>query len=440
MSIETYAQDLGPDERSDWFIEHDETGYHTRGYFTRCKPHGLAILADVAAWVVHRAELVLPDVPLVDAVPYIVALQAHAARPDGETFTDLLASALGLDGAERLTLDDANRADVFTRAAALTYLQPDDDLYRVPAAPIDAVARAARRTNGTVVGRRDAYVIGNGVTCVRPDGTVGEQYGRMSSAECLERAHLLMVANGGDTPLIGTDAYSWEQIVSFKPETFTLEGVTINGAPVGAFVFAPYGAGASTTGDAQRNAYGATKRRSHSARVARYVMPVLKFPKDGPTEEVAHAANGRIGQAYNLRAEEVTTLAWDADFRIVKRYRTAFDGRYIVGHGAWQGTPRAARKAASVKRAAIRASVPVCATETALAHLERVMSDAFITRTATTYTVRTDTGVTLKAEHDPAGRSFRLTTTDKRADSVKRSTTKRVSLAGTLSVARRAVA
>ena len=215
------------------------------------QPQGdlFAVLGGIGAAIAERASEVLPSVPLSESLPYVAALWQHNAQGSEDTFRELLATSRGVGSTERLSADDAHVATLLAGTPDDAWLATDDSLYRVDEAP----TRVKRNADGTVRGRLAKFVVGS----LDELGIV-----KMTSEECTMRATLLLRASGmHDCELIGTDNYSWEEVVTHVPERVDLgEFLTLNGEPVGSYVLAPYGAGGSIQCNARRRpAYPGTQ-------------------------------------------------------------------------------------------------------------------------------------------------------------------------------------
>lgn len=207
----------------------------------------------VSAWLGERVAAVLPNYPADAATAYVVALHMHAVHATDDTYAALLAAEIA---PERYDADAMYAGEIVDTADPGSWLAPSSS------GTTDPGARTYKRADGTVRGHVDARVIGRDA-----DGT----HRAMPSRELLERAELWCMAQGATLPaLIGSDSYSWAEVVTFTPATMTtVDGVT--------FTARPEGAGASLVGDGR-------KRRGHRARTAQYdprpvEVDVLPWPR-----------------------------------------------------------------------------------------------------------------------------------------------------------------
>jgi hypothetical protein len=224
-------------------------------------------IASMAEHCVSKARAIVPNVS--EGASMIAAL--YAADP-----SDVLAVCAAY-GADIDALTAATYVDLYDndREAFRTY---DDQLTRLDPERFDPSWNRPRVHTDkglTVKGRRDGYVIDN-------EGT------RLYYAEALERADLWALLAGGEhLELIGTDTFSWSQIVTHKP------------IREGSFVMRAEGAGASLTG-ANR------KKRTNVPRSVSYSHP--RF------------------------ANVVALPGWSA-WRVLKEYRTSIRVRAIDENG-----------------------------------------------------------------------------------------------------------
>ena len=304
------------------------------------QPQGdlFAVLGGIGAAIAERASEVLPSVPLSEALPYVAALWQHNAQGSEATFRELLATSRGIGSTERLSADDAHVATLLAGTPDDAWLATDDSLYRVDEAP----TRVKRNADGTVRGRLSKFVVGS----LDELGLV-----KMTSDECTMRATLLLRASGmHDCELIGTDNYSWEEVVTHVPERVDLgEFLTLNGEPVGSYVLAPYGSGDSIQGNASR-------RPAYPDTQVTYSLAPVRFPKvsDDADKQLLWWKDGKADKAQYphdkdsvsfTRAPQCETLAGFGatgdGMRILKRYATrAAITRgglsTVIGCGSWR--------------------------------------------------------------------------------------------------------
>lgn len=295
--------------------------------------------ADIARAVVDRAEQVLPSVPTEQSAPYFMALWQHGAQSTESTFAELLALQMST---ERMDAEGSAVAALIDHAAPFAFLAPDNATTQLGAAP-SCNPHVKVRADGTVRGRRSAVVVGqdeNG-------------YGASEGADLIRRADMWLHAAGTPLPLLGTEVQSWEQFVTWEPEELELgDMVTMNGAPIGRVIFAPYGAGDSITWQSETT----RKRKAWPMRRATYA------PAARP-DEIVHVPMWTVD---------------GATMRVVKRYRTSMRftadagvSRIIGGKAGWiTSEPRKAKRA-RVKRADIRVLSQSDALEVLRTELER---------------------------------------------------------------------
>jgi hypothetical protein len=225
---------------------------------------------------------------------------------------DALVDAMARYGITADTLRDAVRPMVDAMAAG-SFDTVDAMLYRYDRERFDPTwSRPRLKTqHGTEVrGNRDrTYVIGS---TNHPAGYryCGTDYVRMAAPEILSRADLWLHMHDAAMPLIGTDTYSWSEVIHvkpFRPNDYML-----------------------TVGDAQ-NSSSDKPRKVRRTSVPRYWH----------RPDVVHY----IG-------------AWPmVGVRVVKRYRTTYNGAHVIGHGHWITTARKARATAVRKPRAATVTV-----------------------------------------------------------------------------------
>jgi len=250
-----------------------------------------SLIAAYIGWCDERAYRVFPTMYADDPNAAIGTFHAlHiAANPDAAI------DALAASGITLSTEAD-NAIRTLWNAEESAFAAYDDVLMRVPSAPLENTMMRPRLLTGNgleVRGRRTPTVIG-----AWDDPTTDKAMNAPLSAtgaELLARADLILAMANTPIPLIGTDAYSWHQVIVHKPYR------------IDAWVMRPEGAGASISGTAR-------PRRSVLSRSFHY----------GPAR---HAAVSHIG-------------AWPSAFgtdafpyRIVKRYRTTQIVRAIDADG-----------------------------------------------------------------------------------------------------------
>ena len=414
MSIETYAQDLGPDTVPYVIKGAGNDARVHREPRPAVLPYWTTFCAILAFWC-DRARDLLPSVEQSAALRYVMAMQAHAAQgPNRETFAELLAS---MTETEPISADDIARGAMFDTAVEYGYLDSDSELYRLNPVRTEATTTHKRRTDGTVRGFRKAYVIGN-------DGDPGkvDHYGAAMSTDLVQRANLWLHASGEPMPLIGSDEFSWEQFVDYQPVRIPLTGVTLNGRPIGDLVIAPEGAGDSIVGAGDLGDPTKRKRKTHKIRRAQYATLPVSFackvePRHKASECDCYHRDDSVKRGdHGTRCDhEVTLGAWPtlSAYRIVKRYRTTFDGRHVIGHGAWQDNIRKARKATVSKPRQKALELPQAA---AIAAIRTAMVQGYETSTAAACKVKisgTDHRVSVTLE--PTARRFRVEVTTGKA-------------------------
>ena len=244
MSIETYANDLGPDRIEPTRAELDAAELSAWLREPMSEP-----TSAVLAWCEARCFDILPTVPTETTVPYLLALIRHAENTE-ETFAELLSRQLAPEG---ITADDITRGSL-VQSALDGYLAPDTSTLAVTPAPFDPTLQRPRVKGPLGVAVKGSRHLTRVVGQLAPEGEHGP-YVSMPSGEAVERADLLMRASGELIPLIGTDTFSWSEIVTFRPDRYAIVG--------GAWIPAPEGSGSSLTGEAR-------KRRTHRGSVARY--------------------------------------------------------------------------------------------------------------------------------------------------------------------------
>lgn len=413
MSIETYAQDLGPDTLPYVIRGAGATGGVHREPRATVLPYWATFCAILAFWC-DRARDLLPSVEHGAALRYVMAMQAHAAQgPTRETFAALLAN---MTETEPIRADDIARGAMFDRAVEYGYLDTDSELYRLNPVRTEAATTHRRHADGKVRGFRKAYVIGN-------NGDAGkvDQYGAAMSTDLVQRANLWLHASGESLSLIGSDEFSWEQFVDFQPVRIPLTGITYNGRPMGDLVIAPEGAGDSIVGAGDLGDPGKRKRKSYKVRRAQYATMPVQFackaePRCKGTCDCYERDDSVKRGDHGTRCDnEVTFGAWPtmSAYRVVKRYRTTFDGRHVIGHGTWQDNIRKARKATVSKPRQKALELPQ---EAATAAIRSAMVQGYETSTAAACRVKiTGTDHKVSVTLEPTARRFRVEVTTGKA-------------------------
>lgn len=247
----------------------------------------IVTLSTIAEHCVSKAAAILPNVSNADN---LIAAMYHTAAAD----LPALFRSFGAD-VDELT---ARRIVDLVTTDPDTFRTYDDSLLREDPPRFDPTWSRPRVTTGRGVevrGRRDGFVIGSnhvfgasGRDAVRQ--VAGGSYGRMAYAEAVERAELWSMAVSGEAlpMMIGTDTYSWEQVITWKP------------IREGSFTLAAEGAGSSLVGDGR-------KKRTNIPRSVSYGHDRFYVRTDIP--------------------------GW-AGMRILKEYRTNVRVRLTDEHGA----------------------------------------------------------------------------------------------------------
>lgn len=221
-----------------------------------------AALADAEASryaIDHRTDPACAAAITLGTIAEHCVTKAAAIVPSVRNGAQLIADMYGTD-VDNLTdlfrtygadIDDATAAAIATALvdySADTLRTYDNGLQSEDAPRFDPTWHRPRIDTGRgteVRGRRDGYVIGDTGRAAKMgsdlDRDNGSDYVRMPYAEALERANAWHYMITGDTlEMIGTDTYSWEQIVTFKPYR------------LGSFVQRAEGAGSSLVGDGRK--------------------------------------------------------------------------------------------------------------------------------------------------------------------------------------------
>lgn len=238
------------------------------------------------------------------------------------------------------------------------YLAPDPIPSRVG-------SRTFKRADGTVRGRADAPVIGH-----NDNG----EYVRMFGPDLVALADLYFHASGEPLPLIGTDSYSWAEVVTHRPDRYILA----DGTP---FILAPEGAGASITGQGR-------KRRPHKGTtVTRHRVPdVVEYVDAWPMGNV----------------------------RVIKRYAITSPGLgRMIGHGSWikPATRQGGHKARTAARLARRPKIQPTSVALVLQQCDQFTADTYGSGTDRKVIAATTTGTRVAITHEVDRRRWRVTVT-----------------------------
>lgn len=295
---------------------------------------------------------------------------------------------------------------LFDAAESFGYLATDESLYVAPDAPFDPTWSRPRLSthNGTEVrGRRDGYVVTSSASTVDRSDAL-----RMTYREAFDRAQMWhLIATGETLPMIGTDEYSWAEVVAHKPHTLsTVDGTT--------YYLRPEGAGASIAGGSNRRGQVVLPRPSYNG-----TATVPTVGKNGKVRaQVVRLREPRPEVTY------VNGLFPIVDVRIVKRYRTTYRGRFVVGHGSWNDTSTTVRKARATGLK--RKRVPTVDVERfdvdAITAIASNMVAAYRAGKAATVKVRDTAGTVVTMTNEPNDRRFRVIVTN---DGARRMTTVR---------------
>jgi hypothetical protein len=230
----------------------------------------------------------------------------------------------------------------------------------------------------------------------------------MTYREAFDRAQMWhLMATGETLPMIGTDEYSWAEVVAHKPHTLsTVDGTT--------YYLRPEGAGASIAGGSNRRGQVVLPRPSYNG-----TATVPTVGKNGKVRaQVVRLREPRPEVTY------VNGLFPIVDVRIVKRYRTTYRGRFVVGHGSWNDTSTTVRKARATGLK--RKRVPTVDVERfdvdAITAIASNMVAAYRAGKAATVKVRDTAGTVVTMTNEPNDRRFRVIVTN---DGARRMTTVR---------------
>lgn len=207
----------------------------------------------------HRTDPAIAAAVTLGTIAEHCVTKAHAIVPSVPNGAQLIADMYGTNVADLVTLFRTYGADIdeATAAAVATALVDysndelrtyDNALLREDPPRFDPTWHRPRIDTGRGVevrGRRDGYIIGDtnsaSGTGHQLECNSDSNYVRMSYAEALERANAWHYMVTGDTlEMIGTDTYSWEQVVTWKP------------IALGSFVMRAEGAGSSLVGDGRK--------------------------------------------------------------------------------------------------------------------------------------------------------------------------------------------
>jgi len=286
-----------------------------------------------------------------------VALEARRAEVgiDAEPFYALLAIDGEADYISTLSRYGIAPDDFLTRCAIIvermpyTFTETDVALFREGRTPFDPTVNR-RLPDGTVRGRRRGEVI---------DGWGN----RATYASALAMANdLLRIDHDGETVdpayrLIGTDEYSWAEVVHARP-TFTVD------------------------------ATGFIRPPMHGAKG----IPIVGDPFD---------PRNRKRRAYRVRKASYRTIDGTT-------LRMSFDGRYIDGHGTWQDSTRTARHKSKTIRLAAVPTAEVPDMRTAAAFIDEALRSMFDAKRDGRVRVRLADGTTFTVGTDMARERFRL--------------------------------
>jgi hypothetical protein len=372
------------------------------------------------------------------------------------------------DDVDRWTFaNDAHRAGAVDRVLSTdpaTYRDYDPALTVVDGAPFDPTWSRPRVTTGhgvTVRGARNGTVIGAGVDGVDDDTVTVRRAARVAGvyrtaplsyrdaltiADALLRSAMPIERFIAAYSLIGTDTYSWHQIVNHRPATVTTtDGTT--------YAERPAGAGASIAGTA-RPARRFAMRRAGAHRFTLRVVTGQTVTGAGTTVDVTEP-----WPVVDAPVDVIATGWWPVTpWRVVKVYATTYDGGLIAPRHGWVRRPRVSswqpstgksvkymRDLADRNAAAGIDGTPVVDDRPTVTVRRRVASvnvatvadaiDAAATVAATvhgtdqTVTVRYRTvdGTTVTVAHEPADRRYRVTVAHRHGTgvTVRRSTTVR---------------
>lgn len=314
-------------------------------------------------WNDERAVMAAAIDAARDKCERVARIRATSVGIDADAYVDALRSLFDVDidaladalAARGITVD-ALRAlvDVVDVAAPYEYRDADGGLYRMPDAVADhAVNR--KRADGTVRGQRRGWV-------------VASNHPPMAYVDALAAANALL-ADDPELRLIGTDEYSWSQVVHFRPAAIVVGGMV--------YAVRPESQGVPIVNDP----YDPKNRKRAPQRASRpryYVRPAESVDIDG--------------------------WPWNPHYRIVKRYRMTHDGRTMIGHRRVD-TVRVARKAA---RKSQGPRVDVATLADAMVHAVPVLRAAFDDKRSASVRYRTIDGATATIGADHARNRYRL--------------------------------
>lgn len=419
----------------------------------------------------------------------IDAVKRHAAAIGLDDAAASRMVAMIVDGieVEESTLDEWTLANDNYRASALQrilprvegqYLDLDPSLDRIDGAPFDPTYTRPRiRTaNGIEVrGSRRGYVIGSGIDGTDSDlpGLAAKRAARVAGhyridpmryedcrviADAYLRSSMPIERFIEGFRLIGTDEYSWRQVVAHDP-------IEVEVGDGKRFIERPEGAGHSIAGTA-RHPVRFPMRRSSAHRFT------LRVPIG--TEVTANGTEVTITEPWIIAGAPIEVYpagaGIDAPYRIRKVYATVIDGGTIVPRRGWAKTPRrstsipstrksdkylrdlAWRNAANgiegtevevevtVDRATRRRIRPVevASVEVAVEHAVEVAAAAFGTSTEVTVKYRTIDGTTVTMTHEASRKRYRVEVAHRYGDgaTVRRTSTVRSAAAVGTSTAR----
>lgn len=323
-------------------------------------------------WDDERDVLAANCAAMRTAVARICALRAEHIGAEADAYVAMLSESADAVGESEL-------ADVLARhgitwemlSARLALLEREPFTYYaadtstlVAGAPVLDAVRNRRKADGTVRGKRRGYVVDGLSPTLTHDGRSRADYATLTA----EAHAMLMDAGDADLTLIGTDEYSWAQVIHWRPTLIVgADGIgraarPSRGVPIVGDVYLPQN----------------RKRAPMRSKVARY----------------------------HVRPEEMVTNGWwpMAGARVIKRYRTTHDGRVWVGHRKVE-TVRAARKArTTIGRSAV---VDIASREALVADAEPRIGRMFTDGTNHTLRYRLPDGTRVSITNDATNRRYR---------------------------------
>lgn len=369
-------------------------------------------LGTIAEHCVSKAAAIVPNV---DNGPQLIA---DMYRTNVVDLVDLFRSY----GAN---IDEATAAAIAT--ALVDYSNDelrtyDAALLREDPPRFDPTWHRPRITTGRGVevrGRRDGYIVGDtsraaGDLRNRAPGAGPAHHGgyvRMSYAEALERANAWHYMLTGDTlELIGTDTYSWEQVVTWKP------------IALGSFVMRPEGAGSSLVGDGRKKRTNVPRSVSygHDRYYVRTDLPgwsawrVLKEYRTNVRVRLIDEEGNRVATVpgervigLNHRGEPITRPL--PSVAVMGSVR-------MIGHKVTARPKVRKPKQTRTKRAAI---VDVVDVDAVTAAMVEPITAAIIGKTAAAAAYRTENGTIIRYRVDVSAAVIAVQVTSTNADGVK---------------------